>query len=89
MDGILGRDRPDVRGTRRWDVVVNGPKSVLHRVHLGVSDTAKADWPLEPYVQTEWGSADVPPGTVVVPIHPSMVSDLNLKRMFTPSWPSR
>ncbi|CAK9779956.1 hypothetical protein CC85DRAFT_158535 [Cutaneotrichosporon oleaginosum] len=82
VDGMLARDRPNVRGTRRWDVVVNGPKSVRHRVHIGVSETAKPDWPLEPYVQTSYGTADVPPGTVVIPIHPSMVSDLNLKRHY-------
>ncbi|BEI84378.1 hypothetical protein CcaverHIS002_0409820 [Cutaneotrichosporon cavernicola] len=82
VDGMLGRDRPDVRGTRRWDMVTNGPKSASHRVHIEVSESAKADWPLEPYVQTSYGTADVQPGTVVIPIHPSMVSDLNLKRHY-------
>ncbi|GMK57143.1 hypothetical protein CspeluHIS016_0309830 [Cutaneotrichosporon spelunceum] len=82
VDGMLGRDRPDVRGTRRWDLVVNGPKSMQYRVHIDASESAKADWPLEPYVQTSYGTANVAPGTVVIPIHPSMVSDLNLKRHY-------
>lgn len=49
-------------------------------MHIHVSEAAKSTFPLEPYVQAGWGDADVEPGTVVIPVHPSQVSDMNLKR---------
>lgn len=55
-------------------------KGVPYRVHIHVSGAAKPEFPLQPYIQAGWGDADVPVGTVVVPVHPSLVGDMNLKR---------
>jgi hypothetical protein len=62
------------------------------RVHLTSSDRANATFPLEPYVQSpEMGlgpgsglglSADIKPGTLVVPAHPCLISDRFLRRMW-------
>lgn len=59
---------------------------IPHRIHIAVSSAAKPVFPLEPYVQAGWGDAHVPMGTVVVPVHPSLIGDLNLKRELRIVW---
>lgn len=51
------------------------------RAHIQVTKTAQAKFPLEHYVaaaDSEHGS--IAAGTLVVPIHPSLIGDQNLKR---------
>lgn len=66
---------------RRGFLTTGKAASAPLRVHIGVSDTANISWPLEPYVQARRGS--VPPGTLVIPVHPSQISDRNLKSKYS------
>lgn len=77
VDGILAQKRPAERGQRRWEIVYDGDAAL--RVHIAVSSAANSSFPLEPYVSTPT-SDKLPDGTLVVPVHPGQVSDLNLKR---------
>ncbi|WOO81447.1 GPI transamidase component PIG-S [Vanrija pseudolonga] len=79
VDGILAQKKPAERGQRRWELVYDGDAAL--RVHIAVSSAANASFPLEPYVSTA-GSDSLPDGTLVVPVHPGQVSDLNLKRHY-------
>ncbi|KAL1411135.1 GPI transamidase component [Vanrija albida] len=80
VDGILGQQRPAVRGERRWELVTDGADAAL-RVHIALDAAANASFPLEPYVSTgvEGGR---PAGTLVIPVNPAQVADVNLKRHY-------
>ncbi|GFZ47102.1 hypothetical protein JCM24511_04844 [Saitozyma sp. JCM 24511] len=89
VDGIYAQGR--TKGVRWWDLVYEAGRrnSPALRVHLTGSDRANTTFPLEPYVQSpEMGlgpgsglglSADIKPGTLVVPVHPSLISDRFLR----------
>ena len=51
------------------------------RVHVMAADRANSSFPLRPYVQAaEEGllSSTMRPGTLVIPVHPSQIGDINL-----------
>lgn len=52
------------------------------RIHLKASDRANQSFPLEPYVQPPDAAfqSNIQPGTLVVPVHPSLVPDRFLHR---------
>lgn len=70
-----------------WSLVVSCNLTLLTtdnveaplRVHIAVKDDANASWPLEPYVEVDGG---LPAGTLVIPVHPSQISDQNLKSRY-------
>ncbi|TXT13700.1 hypothetical protein VHUM_01067 [Vanrija humicola] len=79
VDGILAQQRPAERGARRWELVYDGDAAL--RVHIALDGAANTSFPLEPYVST-LAADSVPSGALVIPVHPSQVSDLNLKRHY-------
>ncbi|KAL7422966.1 GPI transamidase component [Cryptotrichosporon argae] len=84
IDGVELRKRPADRGRRSWEFVYDDDprRPAPLRLHLQVDETAKTAFPLEPYIVSPTAISSVPAGTLVIPVHPSLISDRNLKQHY-------
>ncbi|EJT52784.1 hypothetical protein A1Q1_01824 [Trichosporon asahii var. asahii CBS 2479] len=64
-----GADRRQARSDRE-----EGHDAPL-RVHIAVDESTKPEFPLEPYIQTDYGHLDVPAGTLVIPLTSRQTKD--------------
>ncbi|KAK1922767.1 phosphatidylinositol-glycan biosynthesis class S protein [Papiliotrema laurentii] len=86
-DGILLQQRPDTRGKRLWDLVVDPVEGQVPtlRIHIRYTDRANASFPLHPYIQEKESglmTTGLPAGTCVIPVHPSQLGDNMLNKHY-------